>query len=111
MASDGPKHLVLHLFEKHLRRLRFWVVIDGRCIEVFDLLVETLFRCADVANTRQPFIEIIPTLGLFQSGVVHGGVLDEIRLENRICPTAELDTARRPHAVANGEDRVEIIML
>ena len=111
MAGDRPKHLVLHLLEKHLRRFGLGVVIDGRGVEVSDLLVESLFRCADVADAGQPFVEIIPTLGLFQPRVVHGEALDEIFLENGICPAAELDTARRPHAVANGKDCVEIIML
>jgi hypothetical protein len=97
-AGDGVQHLVLYRGEEGLRPLRLAVVIDAGGVEVSDLLVEPLFRSADLANLLQQFVEIIERAGIAQAALVDDESLDQIAPERRGRPLTKLRAAGRPRS-------------
>nr|WP_323034895.1 hypothetical protein [Pararhodobacter sp.] len=106
LASHGPEHLVLHLLEEQLGRVRTLVIVHGSGEQILHLLVEPLFRGADVADARQPLVEIVPLLCRLQLCVVHRKALDQIFLQDGARPAPELHAASGPDAEAHSKDGV-----
>ena len=110
---SGPVHLVLHRLEELLRQLGVAVVIDAGRVDVGDLLIEETLAGANVANPRQQFVEIVlperaPGLDAL---IVQREPFYQQFAEPGRGPLPELGTARRPHAVADGQNHVEVVVL
>ena len=113
MAMRRKVHFVLHRGEKLLGRIRIRLVIHAGRVNIQHLLVEPPFRWADVADTRQQFVEIIRlplARRIFQPFVIHREALDDVFIQPLRRPNAKLRATRRFHAVANGNDGVQIVM-
>ena len=78
-----------------------------------DLLVEQPLGRADVADAGEQFVEIVAAerSSFFESLVVHREPLDQEFGETRRGPLTERGAAGRADAVADGEDRVEGVVL
>lgn len=105
------EHLVLHLGEEQGSRLGIVPVVDREREEVAHLLVEALLRRADVADALEQLVEVIPVGRILQALVVHDEALHEVFAQVRRGPLAELRAARRPHAIADRQDHVEVVEL
>ena len=106
-------HLVLHRREKALGGLCRRIVIDGRSVNVRNLLVETTFRQTNLADALQLFLEIVlrkHSTAPFQPLVVHHPSLYGVVLDNRIRPLAELYGTLVIDLEAHGDNHLETIM-
>ena len=106
-------HLVLHGLEKLLRQFGVAVVVDAGGVDVGDLLVEEPLAGANVANAGQQFVEVVlperaPRLDAL---IVQREALDQQFAEPGRGPLPELGAARRTHAVADGQNHVEVVVL
>ena len=106
--------LVLHGGEKSLGGLRRDVVINRRCINIGDLLVELALGEADFPNALQLLFKI--SFGkyrtvILQALIVHRVALDVERLNNGIRPFAELHGAFRTYLVSDCDGRGEVVVL
>src|SRR6185437_14351789 len=111
-AGYRENQLVLDGGEERLGGFGGAVVIDAAGFEeVAVLLVEPLFRGADVANTAQQLVEIVEPARLLQPGVIEHETLDQEFAQHRGRPAAELAAARTADAVADGQNGVEMIDL
>jgi hypothetical protein len=107
LPVDGPVQLVLHRGEKPLGGLRRHVVVNGRGVDVGDLLVELALREPDLADALQLLFEIpIGEDGAtrLDALVVHHVGLDGELLDDARGPLAELHRALGIHLVAHGDD-------
>lgn len=110
MSRDGVQQQVLYGGEENLRRLVALVVVAAQGKQVAHLLVEALLRGTDVPDARQHFIEVVrAAIRVLQTLVVQHEALEQILLEHRGRPAAELHPARRAHPVAHGQDGVEVV--
>src|SRR5690606_32924966 len=73
-----------------------------------DLAPEDLLRRPDVADAREQLVEVVPAAGTLEPFVVEGEALDDVLAQPLGRPDAELGAAVRPHAVADGDDDVEV---
>ena len=90
LPVDGPVQLVLHGGEEALGGLRRHVVVDGRGVDVGDLLVELALREPDLADA----LELLFEVPIAQDGaaalealVVHREALDGELLDDAWSPT------------------------
>lgn len=111
VPRDGPEHLVLDGGEEGAGLVAVGPVVDGRGVEVADLLVEALLGGPDGPDALEQLVEVVLPGSLGEAGVVHGEALDEVLAQDAGGPLAELDGARRGDAVADGEDHVEVVDL
>ena len=111
VSCDGPEHLVLDGGEEGAGLVAVGPVVDGRGVEVADLLVEALLGGPDGPDALEQLIEVVLLGPLGETGVVHGEALDEVLAQDAGGPLAELHGARCGDAVADGEDHVEVVDL
>ena len=114
MAVGGPVHLVLDGDEEPLRGLDARVVVDAGGVDVEDLAVKDLLGGADVPDPREELVEVVGGAGagrVLEALVVEDEALDDELAEVGGRPLAELDAARGAHAVADGEDHRQAVVL
>ena len=112
MTCDGPMQFVLHDLKELVCLVGSWVVVDGKRVDVADLLVEALLRGADVSDAFQQLIEVVSakTAALLEPLVVHDEAFQQVLPEALGGPAAELGAAEGADAVADGEDGVEVVV-
>ena len=96
LAGDGVMELVLDGGEKGTRGLGGGVVVKSRGVDIGDLLVETTFGEANLANLLEEFVEVAlgeARTAVFKTLFVHGPTLDGKVLDDGVGPFAELDGA------------------
>ena len=106
-------HLVLYRSEKALSGLCRRIVIDGRSVNVRNLLVKTTFRQTNLADALQLLLEIVfrkHRTAPFQPLIVHHPSLYGVVLDNRIRPLAELYGTLVIDLEAYGDNHLETIM-
>src|SRR5690554_2050187 len=102
MASGGIQQFVLHL-GKELRGLALTgLVVTAEGEQVANLLIEALFRSANITNAFQQLIEVIPAAGVLEALIVHHEALEQELLEMGAGPLTKLHATRRTHAIADG---------
>ena len=111
VAVRRPVHLVLHGLEEELRGLGARVVVDAGGVDVEHLPPEDLLRRADVADAGEQLVEVVAAAGPLEPLVVQGEALDEVLAQPLRRPDAELRAAVGLHAVADGDDDVEVVVL
>jgi hypothetical protein len=114
VSMRSPVHLVLHRREELLREVGVGLVVDARRVDVEDLLIEAPLGCADVPNPLEQLVEVVGvawTGRVLQPLVIHREALDQVLGQTRVGPFAELCAAMAANAEANGEDRVQRVML
>ena len=77
VPRGGVEQFVLRFSKENARFLFPHAVVRTEGKKVSYLLIEALFRGANVADALQQFIEIIPTAGIFQAFVVHHEAFDQ----------------------------------
>lgn len=114
LPVDGPMQLVLHCGEEALRGLRRHVVVNGRGVNVGDLLVELSLREANLADALELLFEILlgehRTTGL-DALIVHHVGLDGELLDDARGPLAELHRTLGIDLVAYGDDGGKAVVL
>jgi hypothetical protein len=112
VAGNGEHQLVLDGGKERFGGLGGAVVVGAAGFEeVADLLVEPLFRGADVADAPQQLVKIVEPARLLQPGVVQHKTLDQELAQHGGRPAAELAAARAADAVADRQNGVEIVDL
>ena len=94
--------------------LRVRRVVHARRVNIEHLLVEAPLGRADVPDALQQLVEVILlplARRVLQPLVVHGEALHQILAQARRGPLAELRAAMAAHAVADGENGVQIVVL
>jgi len=110
LPGDGPVQLVLHRLEEGDALRLSGVVIDAGGVDVGDLLVEPPLGSADVLNPPEQFLEIIEGLvGVLQAFVVEDEALDDELAESLRGPDTEAGGDGAFDAVADGDDRIEVV--
>ena len=87
------------------------IVVDAGRVNLQHLAPEHLLRRPDVADAGQQFLEVIPAPGPLEPLVIQRKALDDVFPQPLRGPDAELRAAVRLHAVAHGDDDVEVVEL
>jgi hypothetical protein len=106
--------LVLHRLEERLGRLGLLVVVDAALlVDVGDLQVEAPLAGADLPDPLEQLVEVVLAEALVQLEplVVEDEALDDELAQRLGRPDAELGGLRAVDAVADGDDRVEVVEL
>lgn len=106
-----PVHLVLHGGEEAMGGFDARVVVDARRVDVEHLPPEDLLRRADVADAREQLVEVVPATAPLQALVVEREALDDVLAEALRRPDTKLRAPVGLHAVADGDDHVEVELL
>jgi hypothetical protein len=87
-------------------------VVDGEGEDFADALVDARLAGPDFADARQQLVEVVgQRVAPLEAFVVEGETFDEVLAQPLRGPLAELDAPGRAHAVADGEDHVEVVEL
>src|SRR5271157_3098455 len=113
VSVSGPVHLVLHRLKELPCQLGVAVIVDAGGVDVGNLLIEEPLAGANVTNPRQQFVEIIlpQRLSCLDTLIVQRKALYEQFAEPGGCPLPELRASRRPHAIANRQNDIEVVVL
>jgi len=79
------------------------IVVDAGGVDLEHLAPEDFLGRADVADTFEQLVEVVPSSAL-QPLVVHGETLDDVVLQATGRPLAKLGAAMRSDPVAHGDD-------
>lgn len=106
--------LVLHDLEKGMSDFGILVVVNAALlVNVRNLEIEPSLACSDLANPLEQIVEIIlskPLVQLWSLVIQHKALDDEFPQRLR-GPNAKLRGLGAVHAVANRDNRVEVVML
>ncbi len=75
-----------------MRRIALGIVIHAEGEDVADLLIESRFRCPDVPNAGEEFIEVVEAWVL-EAFVIHDEALHQVVLQRRRGPLPKLGAA------------------
>ena len=106
LAGGSPVQLVLDDLEELLGFRRIGLVVGGEREDVAHLEIHALLAGADVADAFEQFVEIVWHAGagrVFQAFVVENEALEQVFLQPRSGPLAELGAAMGADAEADGE--------
>ena len=104
-------HLVLHRGEEELRRPGPRIVVRARGVNIQHLAPERFLRRPDVADALQQFVKVSPATRLLQPLVIHREALHDVFPQPLRGSDAELRAALGFHAVADGDDDIQIVVL
>lgn len=102
--------LVLHDLEVRGRLFGLGVVVHARRVQLEHLTVEHLLAASDVANALEQLPPVATAAELLELGVIHREALNEVLLQSCSRPDAELCGDLAPHAVADGQDYIEVVI-
>ena len=106
----GVDQQVLHRGKEKLGGFVGLVVVAAEGKQVAHFLIEALFRGPNIADAAQHLVEVIrAAVRVLQPLVVHDKALDQILFQHGGGPAAKLHATRRAHAVADGENGVEVV--
>ena len=114
VLCNGVMQFVLYGGEKlFCNRTVHIIVCAALGVYVRDFLIKAPFTGANVADAFQLFFKIIlpeEVLRLFQALIVHDIALDNVLLQDSVCPDAEHGGFFGVHPIADCNDRVQIIV-
>ena len=108
-AMHGVMDFVLHLFEERNGYGGIGIIVDAGRINFKHLPIEDLFGSTDVTNAFEQLLKVPAATEILQPIVIHGKAFFQIFLQDAGCPDAKLNAALRFHAVAHGDDDVEVV--
>ena len=102
-------HLVLHLLEEAARSRRIAVVVDGRSVDVGELLIESALTQAYLADFCQQVLKVVLT---DERAVLHALLVYHIATNSKLTqyrsgPLTELRGTDGVDTVANRDDGIE----
>lgn len=106
----GIQQFVLRVGEKHLRGLVRFVVVIAQGEEIAHFLIKPFFRCPDIPNLRQKFIEVIRSaVWVLQPFAVDDKSFAHEFRQISSCPLAELRATRTSYPKTDSKNHLQRI--